>query len=321
LVPSELTILGWVFGLATCCAARQIFPASRWACAIFYPFLPLGLGDEGTRLILEAHRPFLLLDYLHLGFNGITPIGLQVLTDVLPLTLLHLNNLGRNGNEGLFDEEQITQRFVDRILLSDDMALEELHVQICGHYVSAIVKSCEHVKTKLRMLHIVAFEYWRGRLHIRDQLIKSLPKMKRSQELICDHLFDRRRLTVFMATGDGKVLLDDPIMAALHKNTSLVKISDGRMHRALLNLLVVPILDRNQMLHHADSLLGPQIAGTMPRIHSRSGLWPDAFARMKPAAAVREDHPYHQNVGASAIFKILRQRPLMVRFQEQQQQR
>jgi hypothetical protein len=76
------------------------------------------------------------------------------------------------------------------------------------------------------------------------------------------------------------------------------------------------------MLQNADALLVPQQTnGTMIRI--KHGVWADAFASMKPTKANSEDHhpDHHQNVGnigASAIFKILRERPLMVRFEKQQ---
>jgi hypothetical protein len=153
--------------------------------------------------------------------------------------------------------------------------------------------------------------------HIRDQLLESLPKMKNLQELICSGLFKSYSLDVVMPNCDRRVLLVDPaVMAVLHQNTSLLKMSDNSCGM-LKNLLLVPILDRNRMLHHVDSLLAQP-----PWIQSTSGLWPEAFARMKPTAAASQDHPDHHNVkniGASAIFKIFRRRPEMLLLEQQQQ--
>jgi hypothetical protein len=81
------------------------------------------------------------------------------------------------------------------------------------------------------------------------------------------------------------------------------------------------------MLHHADSLLAvpPQTAAARPQIHSRSKLWPDAFAAMKLTVPnsinpAHRDGPNFRNIGASAIFKILRERPLMFRFDDEEQE-
>jgi hypothetical protein len=178
------------------------------------------LGHEGVRLMMEAFRGVQLihLEYLALANNDITRIGLQALTDGIPLALLHLKKLKLSGNKHLFYEEDSTQRFAGRILLSDDMAIEGLRVWRSGHFGILIIKSCEQDNIKLRVLHISDSP------HMRDQLVESLPKMKHLQEL-----YYGRSLKPHgeLARCDGTVLLVDPtIMAALHENTSLVKISD-----------------------------------------------------------------------------------------------
>jgi hypothetical protein len=280
------------------------------------------IGDESFGLILEelcrVHLPH--LELLNLSDDCITPIGLQVLMDALPLAFSHLKRRDLHANQRMFADEQTTQRFVDRGLLSDDVAIDELDVDHDGS--GPIIKSCEHEKSKLRVLDISPLH---GRLplrRIRDQFVESLPKMKRLQELICNSHRPEDSLTRFMATRDGKALLVDPeIMAALHQNTSLVKLSDRFDEPE--NPLLVPILGRSQMLLHADSLLAvpPPTAGARPQIHSRSNLWPVAFASMKLTVPnsidpAHRDCPIFRNVGASAIFKILREHPVMLRFDD-----
>jgi hypothetical protein len=163
------------------------------------------LGDEGVRLILEAFRPvqFLRLVELDLWSNGITPVGLQHLTDGLALLAVPLKTLNLSNNEHLFDDEQSTQRFLDRVLLSENMAIDELHVRHCGGiYLYLIIKSCEHIKSKMRVLDIGEALEGLPLPHSQDQLVESLPKMKRLQALHCHGLLNQ---VVLMTTCDGKV--------------------------------------------------------------------------------------------------------------------
>jgi hypothetical protein len=127
---------------------------------------------------------------------------------------------------------------------------------------------------------------------------------------------------VIFSTGELFIVCPG-ILAAFHQNTSIVII---RPYNGEIHPIVTLILKRNQMLKHADSLLlavdNTRTVNT-PRIHSKSGLWYKVFAKMtaRPTnnSNMMNSNDYLANtggtmIGASAIFKILQNRPPMLDF-------
>jgi hypothetical protein len=223
------------------------------------------IGDEHTRMLVETigdARNVPSLTHLDLSFNRITSIGLDWLARCrarfLKLTLC--------GNQRLLEHFDPTRRFVETVLLSDEMSLLELHVDDCGEHAAVIIRACENDNCKLQVLDVST----RSRNHlplILDQVFESVPKMKSLKRLICDKLFTIRPH-------------HPPIMMALYKNTSIVELKFLRssvtsFHQYAINSILI----RNQRLTHAETLVALQPT-THKLISSKSGVWCKAFAKM-----------------------------------------
>jgi hypothetical protein len=312
------------------------------------------IDDYGTHSILTAmtQGDFPVLKSFRFNVNCITGAGLRCLAELGPVALRHVQKLVLDHNNQLLEDAESTRLFVQTILLSNDMSVKELSLErSCrGPHVTAIIQACEHVNCKLQVLDILSPYSHPGdpqRRHhqtICDQLIKSLPKMSKLERLTWDSSW------TIPGSDVGEINIEKnrlAIITALHQNTSVFvletrgagyDVDDDFQRKAR------PILDRNQKLKHADTLLALQPNTHMP-IRLKSEIWSRALAKMgeefcdddtdasspdfassgetqgseEGDGAVNNSNNNNRNdqhsvsyggyTGASAIFKILQKRP------------
>jgi hypothetical protein len=258
------------------------------------------IDDESFGCILEAisRGNFPVLDHLDFSHNNFTTVGICYLwTKLGQAARQRLRKLNLGSNYRMLDHLDSITLFIQNILLSDAMNVKNLNVSRCGKHTTAIIKACECDKNKLQKLDISRDP---DEAAIREQLTESWPRMKRLTHLVCDYpIFDlENRLAM---------------LKALRKNTSIVELTlvdisngdddDDDDDRNEACLLIAVALKRNQIMQRADALLALQPTTGMP-IRTESGLWCNAFAAMSTQNV-------EKYIGASAIFKILQQRPTL----------
>lgn len=180
-----------------------------------------GIDDLEIQLIIEALVEGNLnrhLEALDLRYNYITPHGLRSLSELLtPTAFPFLQKLKLSENYVLLNDTDITQHFVQEILLVQGTCLKELYISRCGARpvgCSFIIKALEtnHMLNVLEMTS--SQEQWnsdsyRSEAPFRRQLVTSLPKMKGIQRLKLGYVLERQDR--------------DLIMTAVAANTSLVE--------------------------------------------------------------------------------------------------
>lgn len=253
------------------------------------------LFDQHIESLIQAlvdgdlHR---CLEELDLSKNCITSSGLRSLCALNPSTFPSLQKLTLNGNDILIDNEEITRRFVQELLLSDETTLKELHIAHCALFpvrYTLFIKALE-TNQQLRLLNmsnctdfadIVDGEpdIFDDQQPIREQLVESLPQMKGLGYLIAAQLFLNEH--------------DQELMTAFDKNTSLVRISvpttsliinhDARSE--ISTPILLTILKRNnyftQLLPVASLLrttTKPNATTTTPTTTIPSSLWTRVLA-------------------------------------------
>jgi hypothetical protein len=228
-------------------------------------------GDAGLHALLEALRDgdFPALKEVDLQYTkNITPLSLRSLIQLGPVALRHITKLNLNGNPRLLDDLKSTREFIRTM-----STLKELGLCDYGDHLPAIIQMYEDDQCKLQVLDMghPATRRWQG---IREQLMESIPKMKKLEHL----------------KGDAGLLFptwnpqqqQQPSIMTLQQNTSIVKLTlypSMFMDVETINQFVAPILNRNQILKNADALLALQPKTQRP-IQSKSGIWAAAFAKI-----------------------------------------
>jgi hypothetical protein len=214
-------------------------------------------------------------------------VGLCWLSEVGPVSFgRSLRTLGLCQNGALFNDLESTQLFVRNLLLSGSMKkLKELDIAQCGEHMPAIIKACENDNCKVEALIVWVWVMSTNLKPIVDQLIQSIPKMKRMRGV---------NLQLYVSKRSA-------MTTALQQNTSLVQVMSSMCNpetRRLFN----PLLNRNVHLGHADSLLALQPKTQRP-IGSKNGIWAVAFANMakpfyniqEPQSDDEEDYSYYND--------------------------
>jgi hypothetical protein len=259
------------------------------------------IGNEGIHIIAETLQGNTQIELLDVSGNSLSAEALDDITMILE-SCTGLQKLYFGRNYGVLNNPAAARRFAS--VLSRSPSLKTLDIFLHqsnsrefnnrqAHAFALIIAALE-APSKVQDVRLSGL---RSQECI-DQVIVSLPRMECLKRFIVD--------------GFDEVMRQVGFIPALDQNTSLQVlpgIFDSAVRQYQLGGILVAtntILARNCGLANADALLQLQ-AGDASHDHS-SGVWSKAIAKLGEDGMNTTACP-----GASAIFKILREKPELLK--------